>query len=223
MSNRAYALGGLLIGAILGFLAGTQPWWRATGEGLNVAFSGNSSTGGASQALALVAGAGAVLLLTLGVRGRQVVGIMLVLVGLGVLALGALRVRPTAEAVREQIRTVSLTDSFSLSATAWPVVYAGAGVVITVAAAITVWRSPRWPSAQNRFERRSRGVNASLGEHPAEAWKAMDAGVDPTLDADGAPERRGDPDVHSGSPHDTMAEDSHGSTKPSSEHQRSAE
>ena len=94
--------------------------------------------------------------------------------------LGVLRVRPSAEAVRDQIRTISLADQFSLSATAWPWVYAAAGAVVVLAALITVLRSDRWPRRTTRFERAT--AVSSAGEHPAEAWQAMDAGLDPTVD-----------------------------------------
>jgi hypothetical protein len=81
MKSRTLALGGLLVGSGLAFVAGTRPWWRAIGEGLDVAFSGNQSTGGISQALGLVGLAGGLLMLVLGSRGRRGVGPILVLLG----------------------------------------------------------------------------------------------------------------------------------------------
>ena len=50
--------------------------------------------------------------------------------------LGALRVRPSADAVRTQVREVSLADQFALTGTAWPWVYAAAGVLVLAGA---VW------------------------------------------------------------------------------------
>ncbi len=134
-SNRTYALGGFVVGAALGLVAGSQPWWRAEAAGLDASFSGTESTGGISQALAFVVAAGALLLLTLSVRGRQVIAALLALVGCSMAVLGVLRLRPSAEAVRDQIRTISLADQFSLSPTAWPWVYAAAGAVVVLAAA----------------------------------------------------------------------------------------
>jgi drug/metabolite transporter (DMT)-like permease len=220
-SNRTYALGGLVLGAALGLLAGSQPWWRAEAAGLDASFSGTESTGGISQTLAFVVVAGALLLLTLSVRGRQLIGVLLALVGGSMAVLGVLRVRPSAEAVRDQIRTVSLADQFSLSATAWPWVYAAAGAVVVVAAVNTVLRSDRWPRRTTRFERVT--AVSPAGEDPAAAWQAMDAGLDPTADVPAAPARRVDPDVHSGPPQDTMERDSTRSAELSPKSQPSAE
>jgi uncharacterized membrane protein (TIGR02234 family) len=219
-SYRTYALGGFVVGAGLGLVAGSQPWWRAEAAGLDASFSGTESTGGISQALAFVVAAGALLLLTLSVRGRQLVATLLALVGCGMAVLGVLRVRPNAEAVRDQIRTISLAEEFSLSTTAWPWVYAAAGAVVVLAALITVRRSDRWPRRTTRFER---ATPSSADEHPAEAWQAMDAGLDPTADLPAVPVRRVDPDVQSGPPQDTMEPDSTRSTEPSPKSQPSAE
>ena len=219
--DRTYALGGFVVGAALGMVAGSQPWWRAEAAGLDASFSGTESTGGISQALAFVVAAGALLLLTLSVRGRQVIAALLALVGCSMAVLGVLRVRPSAEAVRDQIRTISLADQFSLSATAWPWVYAAAGAVVVLAALITILRSDRWPRRTTRFERAT--AVSSAGEHPAEAWQAIDAGLDPTADLPAVPVRRVDPDVQSGPPQDTMERDSNRSTELSPKSQPSAE
>lgn len=219
-SHRTYALGGFVMGAGLGLLAGSQPWWRAEAAGLDASFSGTQSTGGISQALAFVVAAGALLLLTLSVRGRQVIAALLALVGCSMAVLGVVRLRPSAEAVRDQIRTISLADQFSLSPTAWPWVYAAAGVVVVLAAVITVLRSDRWPRRTTRFER---ATPSSSSEHPAEAWQAMDAGLDPTADFPVVPARRLDPDVQSSPPQDTMERDSTRSTELSPKSQPSAE
>jgi uncharacterized membrane protein (TIGR02234 family) len=220
-SSRTYALGGFLVGAALALVAGGRPWWRAEVAGLDASFSGTESTGGISQALAFVVAAGALLLLTLSVRGRQVVAALLALVGCGMAVLGVLRVRPSAEAVRDQVRTISLADQFSLSATAWPWVYAAAGAVVVLAGLITVMRSDRWPRRITRFERAT--AASSADEHPAEAWRAMDAGLDPTAEFPAVPARRVDPDVQSGPPQDTMERDSTRSTELSPKSQPSAE
>jgi uncharacterized membrane protein (TIGR02234 family) len=216
MRSRTLAVAGLLLGAALSFLAGAQPWWRARGEGLNVAFSGTTSTGGVSQALALVTAAGTILLLTVASLGRRIVAVILLLAGLGMVAVGALRNRPAAEAVRDEVRTVGLGEQFWLSATPWPSVYAAAGILIMIAALVTIISAPRWPSRQERFSRGS-GGQGSLSDEPSKAWEAMNAGLDPTEDTVPAPARRPHPDVQSGLPRDTM-----GSTKPTAQSPRSA-
>jgi uncharacterized membrane protein (TIGR02234 family) len=211
MRSRTLALGGLLAGSAAAFLAGTQPWWRAIGQGLDVAFSGNSSTGGISQALALVGLAGAFLILVLRVHGRRVVAAILALAGVGMAVVGALRSRPSATAVRTQVRTVSLSDQFTLAATPWPWLYAISGAVVLLAAAATLASAGSWPQRADRYGLAPAGVRTEqLLEHPADAWRAQDDGLDPTEDAT---ERAGDPihpDVHSGPGGDTM-----GGTQPS--------
>jgi len=216
--SRTSALGGLLIGAALSFLAGAQPWWRARGEGLDVAFSGTTSTGGVSQALALVTAAGTILLLTLGPRGRRIVAVILIAAGLAIAVLGVLRKQPTAQAVQDQVRTVSLIDQFSLSATIWPAVYAATGILIAVAAAITALWSGRWPRRAERFRPGSKRITSPVDDQSAEVWAALDAGLDPTADFSPEPVHRPHPDVQSRPSPDTMGE-----TRPSAESQRSAE
>ena len=81
MRSRALAFGCLLIGGALALVASAQPWWQATGEGAAVKFTGTQATAGLSQALAIVALAGTLLMLALRTRGRRVVGALLVFVG----------------------------------------------------------------------------------------------------------------------------------------------
>ena len=130
MRSRALAFGCLLLGGGLALVGSAQPWWRAVGEGVVVKFSGTQATGGLSQALAIVALAGTLLMLALRTRGRRVIGALLLLVGAGIAVVGGLRLQPSADAVRSQVREVSLADAFHLSATVWPWVFAhlrGAG------------------------------------------------------------------------------------------------
>jgi hypothetical protein len=219
MRSRTLGLGGLLVGSGLAFLAGTRPWWRALGEGLDVGFSGNQSTGGISQAFGLVGLAGGLLMLVLGSRGRRVVGAILALVGGAMATVGFLRLRPSVDAVRSQVRTVSLSDQFSLAATPWPWLYGAAGLLVTLAAATTLARANRWPQQLDRYRRsRNDGGTPRLLDDPADAWRALDAGLDPTADSaeDGAGPKH--PDVHSSAASDTM-----GSTQPSSIPDPSAE
>ena len=118
----------LLLGAGLGFVAAAQPWWQATGAGAAVTFSGSDATGGLCQALAAVTLAGVLLVLVLRRRGRRVLAVALAATGLGMIATGALQTAPDAEAVRNRVRQVSLTDQFALTTSAWPWVYALAGL-----------------------------------------------------------------------------------------------
>ncbi len=151
MKSRALAFGCLLLGGILGLISSAQPWWRASGEGVVVKFTGTQVTGGLSQALAIVALAGTLLMLVLQARGRRVVGAVLLLVGLGLVLSGALRLQPSADAVRSQVREVSLVDAFQLSVTAWPWIFALSGVAIVTGAVLTMITAAHWPARSERF------------------------------------------------------------------------
>jgi uncharacterized membrane protein (TIGR02234 family) len=182
IGGRSAVFAGLLAGGLLGLVASAQPWWRATGEGADVPFTGTGSTAGLSQALVVVALAGTVLMLSLRTRGKQVLAVLLALTGSGIVLTGLLRPRPSGTAVRTKLREISLIDQYSLVSTAWPYVYAVAGVVIFAAAVTTLLRAPQWPQRAARFERDTGTPAVVDTSDPAVWWKAMDAGVDPTLD-----------------------------------------
>jgi uncharacterized membrane protein (TIGR02234 family) len=182
MKSRTLAFGCLIIGGVLALICSVQPWWRADGQGVVVKFSGTQATTGLSQALAIVALAGTLLLLVLRTRGRRVVGALLLLVGAAIAIVGGLRLQPSAEAVRSRVREVSLTDASQLTATVWPWVFALSGVLVAGGAVLTMITASAWPSASDRFQAGVAGPEDSASDDPAQLWKAMDAGVDPTTD-----------------------------------------
>ncbi|MET1007701.1 MAG: Trp biosynthesis-associated membrane protein [Propionibacteriaceae bacterium] len=195
----------LLLGGLLAVVSSAQPWWRAAGTGAAVTFKGTEATGGLSQALAVVTLAGTLLVLVLKVRGRQVLAVLLVVAGLGVVIVGALRLRPTSEAVRDKIRTVSLIDQYALTSTAWPWVFAAAGVLGTIGAVTLFLGARHWPVRAERFERSGPTPLENVGDDPAGVWKALDAGLDPTTDAEPSDTPiPADPDVHNLGSGDTM-------------------
>lgn len=198
LRSRALAPG--LLGAALALLAGAQTWWQARGEGVSVRFSGTETTAGLSQALGVVALAGWLLVLALRRRGRRVLGVLTALAGAGVLVLGLLRPQPSATTVRTSVREVSLADQFALSASAWPFVYAAAGLLVLVGGTLVVTTAARWPQRADRF---SRGVAPAVSaeDDPASVWRAQDAGLDPTSQPD---DRGAGPDVRSSGIRDTM-------------------
>jgi uncharacterized membrane protein (TIGR02234 family) len=183
MKSRTLAFGCLIIGGALALVGSAQPWWRADGQGAVVKFSGTQATTGLSQALAIVALAGTLLLLVLRARGRRVVGGLLLVIGATVAIVGVLRLQPSAAAVRSQVREVSLADAFQLSPTVWPWVFALAGVLVAGGAVLTMITAAAWSSASDRFQAGVASAESSAADDPAELWKALDAGVDPTTDA----------------------------------------
>lgn len=197
---RSAALGGLAVGAVLALVTGSRAWWRADGTGVSVAFTGTEASGGLAQALALVVLAGALLGLAVRSRGRQVLGVLLVLAGAGVLVLGLSRPRPASQTVRSRVLEVSLADQFALVGTPWPYVYATAGLLVLAAAGLMALTASRWPSRVSRFERPPAPGPTAAGpeaastadagsvptpdrpgeDDPASLWRLLDAGVDPT-------------------------------------------
>ena len=181
MKSRGLAFGFLLAGGALALIASAQPWWCGIGEAAGVKFTGSQSTGGLSQALAIVALAGALLMLALRSRGRRMVAALLLVAGVGIALVGGFGLRPRPDAVRSQLGHVSLLDNFGLTATAWPWIFALAGLLIVGGALVTIITAGNWPAGSDRFQTRSDKAQAATSEEPAELWKAMDAGVDPTL------------------------------------------
>jgi uncharacterized membrane protein (TIGR02234 family) len=198
MRSRALAFGCLIIGGSLALIGSGQPWWRAVGEGVVLKFSGTQATGGLCQSLAILALAGTLLLLALRTRGRRIIGALLALIGVGLAMVGGLGLRPSADAFGSQLRQVSLAET--LSATVWPWIFVGSGVLITIGAVLTMITAGTWPSRSDRFRPGSGKSEGPASDDPAELWKAMDAGLDPTTDAAKVPY----PNVHNREPGDTM-------------------
>jgi uncharacterized membrane protein (TIGR02234 family) len=160
-------------------LASAQPWWRGLGDGAATKFTGSQVTGGLSQALAIVALAGTLLMLVLRSRGRRVVGVMLLLVGAGIAVVAGLWMQPRTDAIRSLVSTL---DTSGLGATAWPWISVLAGGLIAAGAALTIITAGSWPSAAERFHAGSDKAQLDTADEPAQLWKAMDAGADPTAD-----------------------------------------
>ena len=120
-------------------------------------------------------------MLALRSRGRRVVAALLLLAGVGIALVGGFGLRPRPDAVRSQLGHVNLLDNFGLTATAWPWIFALAGLLIVGGALVTIITAGNWPAGSDRFQTKSDKAQAATSEEPAELWKAMDAGVDPTL------------------------------------------
>jgi uncharacterized membrane protein (TIGR02234 family) len=180
--SRGIAFAGLLLGGLGGLVTASQAWWKASGGGTSVSFTGNEASGGLTWALPAVLLAGALLALVLRALGRQIVGVLLALVGAGMVLTGALRQRPTSQGVLDRLSQVTLADSFALTSTVWPWLYAAAGLVGATGAVVMLLRARSWPIRTARFERTAAGVDIDLADDPAQAWRALDAGEDPTAE-----------------------------------------
>jgi hypothetical protein len=115
-------------------------------------------------------------------HGRHVLSALLLLIGVGTVLVGGFWLQPRPDAVLGRFGRGGLFDNFDLSATAWPWIFASAGLLIASGAALTMITASRWPSGSDRFQPDSGKAGLVAAEEPGELWKAMDAGVDPTTD-----------------------------------------
>lgn len=167
--------------AVAGLAVGQAGWWRATTTGItgtlnDVEISGAAGTGGLAAALPGVALSAVLATLMLGRVGTRVMAGAAAAAGLGMAILGLSAPLPVAEAViaSNQVGISVMSEPVS---TLWPVGFGVAGVGVCVAAAWLMWRPPRGGRPASR--------RASEMTDPLAAWKAMDAGEDPTTnDAD---------------------------------------
>lgn len=229
-SSRAVSWSSLLAGGLLGLVATSRPWWRIHSDTSSPHLTGTDSTGGLSQALMMVVLAGVLLCLVLRSRGRRVLAAILAIGGAAALALGASHPRPSTGKIEQRLREVTLSDRFDLVITAWPWLFAAAGVLILLGAITMLATAQHWPTRSDRFARsdsfsrsgdlageRTLLANGdpalTAGEpaaDPALVWKAMDAGLDPTADppidrtVDPASHVATDPGGQWAGSHDTM-------------------
>ena len=158
---RTLANGLLWGGAGLALLAATQPWWTAVER---AGVSGAQATSGAALALVLAALAGAFLSRFLRGPGRRIVTAVV-----AVLLASGLPIALTA-AVPAALPGSNLDETLAVAATPWRWVYAGS-VGLAAAGAVLLLFSPA-PKLRA----------ASTPDPALDAWKALDAGVDPTTD-----------------------------------------
>lgn len=176
-------LAGSAIAAMV--VSAQTPWWNVTFKGMTgmpVAGSvtGQAATGGMTGMLPAVVLAALLATLMLGRVGTRVMAVAAMLAGAGMALLGLCPVPPTHEVAGEKVAGAVLAMATSPVATFWPIVYGVMGVGV---AAASVWLFILPPAGRTRVADRT-GDAAD----PIAAWKAMDAGVDPTRDITEQPE-----------------------------------
>lgn len=171
-----------------------QPWWRIVTGQASPALSGTDSAGGLGQALGALALIGVVLSWTLRRPGRRILAVLLAAVGVVAVLVGVRPTRPSDQAVLDRLRETSLADTWTLERTAWPWVFASCGgLVLAGAVLLALAPAPR----TSRYERASvtqapadtgavdigaagSGAADAGAADPADWWKSLDAGQDPT-------------------------------------------
>ncbi|MFC9089671.1 Trp biosynthesis-associated membrane protein [Nocardiopsis dassonvillei] len=203
--RREYGLAMLALAAGAGLLLAAAGRQWATGElaapgpvaPVSVELTGTDLTGALSglgwAGLAGIAG----LYATRG-WGRRAVGL---LVALG----GAAALNAVWGATRPGALLAAMADSTTDTAGAAQVAadprllalgpaMAVAGAVLLVAAGlVSVLRAPAWPGMGTRYDRDA-APRATRSETPSDLWRSLDAGDDPTLDAEPAGATPADPD-----------------------------
>ncbi|MEU9076552.1 TIGR02234 family membrane protein [Kitasatospora sp. NPDC004745] len=144
-----------------------------------------SVTGGAISelpgGLALVGLAAAVAVFAVRGAGRLAVGALTLLAGLGAAAASAAGAGDTAALDAEAARKLALTGSAATGVghTGWPWVALVGGLLLAVAGLLTLRYGRGWPAMGSRYEAPTRKAPAR-SETPADLWKALDRGEDPT-------------------------------------------
>jgi uncharacterized membrane protein (TIGR02234 family) len=170
--------------------AAGETWARGraatAGSLVPVSVAGKTVTG-APDALALVALAA--LLAVFAVRGpaRTVVCALLALCGAGTVWTAGTGAADThaLDAAAGRASGLSATTAHLVQHTAWPWVAVLGGLLLLVAGVLALLRARTWPVMSTRYERdgtpRPRAARPVADpESPAELWKALDRGEDPT-------------------------------------------
>ncbi len=114
---------------------------------------------------------------------RRAVGALIALFG-GIALYDVWRGTRPAELVRlvgEQSAVDGRTGVPDLTAT-WPTLGAAGAAVLLVAGVVTVARGGVWPGMGSRYDRHSAPTAIRAGD-PAELWRSLDSGADPTVDS----------------------------------------
>jgi uncharacterized membrane protein (TIGR02234 family) len=194
--RRSLALMLLLtvLGAAVVLIATGQTWARGTvafqSTLLKVSATG-SETSGLPAALALVGLASAVAVFAVRGVARSVLGLLLALAGAGAVASALVAATGTGALDDRAARAVGLTRATAsgVSHSGWPWAAALGGVLLLLAGLLVVARGRNWPGMSSRYEapgasgasaptRRARATPDP--ESPADLWKALDRGEDPT-------------------------------------------
>jgi uncharacterized membrane protein (TIGR02234 family) len=178
------ALAGCLLGATLMLVAAGRVWAHtASGSGLAAGLDQpltGRSLAGAVPAVGLVALAGVVAVVAARGRLRSAVGALLAVAG-GWVCWLAVRVAtdPTGAVRAAGSRAVRGTLGPAATATSWPWVAMGGGVLVALAGLLVAVRGSVWPAMSARYDRQEPARRRDVPPELA-LWDALDRGDDPT-------------------------------------------
>lgn len=206
-----FALAATAVGAAALITAAGQTWASGDVEVSGPLAAAPVQVDGATAAPAVAAmgwaglAAVAALIATRG-RARTAAGVLMVLFGAGALAGVWTGTRGSALAAAALQATTARGELGGLHVEwGWPALAAFGGAALLAAGAAAAWRGPAWPAMGSRYDRH--GASAATSRNgpadPADLWKSLDHGEDPTADpaqggasaqdGDGAPDND-DPD-----------------------------
>jgi len=191
--SRRVAVLLVVVGALAALLAGTQRWVGAAVRdvpGTDTVSAAGGSVAAGVPALALVALAGAVVLLTAGPVARTVAAVLLLVAGPGITFLALRVLADPASALAPAVTAATGTRGGAaqdVAVTPWPVLAAVAGQLVGAGAVVALARGRSWPGPSRRYERdgASAGTTAAAAPAPAarnalDDWNALSRGEDPT-------------------------------------------
>ncbi|WP_371482260.1 TIGR02234 family membrane protein [Kitasatospora sp. NBC_00315] len=174
-------LGAVLVLTAVGRVWATGTVAGVTGGTLDVSVTG-STVSGLPTGLALAALAAAVAVFAVRGAGRVAVGALTALAGLGAAGAAAAGAGDTAALHTEAARKLALTGAQAeqVGHSLWPWVALAGGLMIASAGLLTVRFGRDWPGMGSRYDAPTRRKPAQAGDTPADLWKALDRGEDPT-------------------------------------------
>lgn len=185
--ERAAAVLACAAGAGLVLLAAGRQWAAVHAHGaitpIDRVLTGNDLTGAVSALGWAGVAALAALVATRG-RVRVAVGALLVLLGAGAAytAVTAIRRSHILAIAEEHSTLLRLGADLSVTTTWWWAVAVAGGALLAAAGVLTAVRGHRWPGMSARYDRPGAGRTAQRAapDDPAELWKSLDRGEDPT-------------------------------------------
>jgi uncharacterized membrane protein (TIGR02234 family) len=189
--ERLLAAGAVAAGAALMLVAVSRPWAHAVLQDPLAGRLAVDATGRQAApvvaAVALVALAGAVAVLTLRTVGRFVAGLLLVLLGGAAVAAAVAVVRTPSAALRSVVSdtTGRAGDAVPMAQqTPWPWVAAAGALLVLLGGAVAVARARRWSGLSGRYDAPS-AAGAVTPSRRSDAPEGTDAGR-PAPDVPGA-------------------------------------
>lgn len=185
--NRLYAptVLGLLAGGGLAWYLGSLTWGEAVPAPNATHTTSVSATGDdlvpVVGALALVICASSLGILAAGVLLRRIIGALVVVCAVGGIA-AILLVDIDAEAITTATQTSAVigAELGEATRTFWPAITAVVLLALGALGVLTVLAAGQWPTMSRRYD--APQTAATLDE--SDAWKQLDAGLDPTVDDD---------------------------------------